>query len=279
MVSIGRTQPLLVTRRARQGVYLDGETLGEILLPERELNAEVDVGDSVPAFIYHDGEGRLIATTRKPLAQHGEVAWLEVVAVGPVGAFLNWGLAKDLLLPFGEQKSRPEQGRHQLVKIVQNHDGRLVATAKLDRYLDDMATCYAQGDEVRIIVANSTDLGYKVVVDDSYWGLINTSEIRAPLRRGQRLTGYVQRLRADHRLNISLNAPGAAKSDELADKILQRLQDNDGYLPLSDKSSPEDIFAAFRVSKAAFKQTIGKLYKARRLRIEKDGLYLQDDDA
>lgn len=276
MVSIGHTQPLMVVRRARQGVYLDGESLGDILLPERELNVEVEVGDSVPAFIYHDGEGRLIATTRKPFAQHGEVAWLEVVAVSVVGAFLNWGLAKDLLLPFGEQKSKPEVGRHQLVKVIQNHDGRLVACAKLERYVEDMATCYQQGDEVRVVVANSTDLGYKVVVDDSYWGLINTSEIRAPLKRGQRVTGYVQRLRDDHRLNISLNAPGAAKSDELGEKILQRLRDEDGFLALNDKSTPEQIFAAFRVSKAAFKQTIGKLYKTRQLRIEKDGLYLQE---
>jgi len=278
MVNIGQVQPLVVLRHARQGVYLDGESLGEVLLPQRELGRDVEVGDSVPAFIYHDGEGRLIATTRTPLAQHGDVAWLEVVAVGAVGAFLNWGLAKDLLLPFGEQKSRPEVGRHQLVKIIQNHDGRLVASACLDRYLDDMATCYAQGDEVRIVVANSTDLGYKVVVDDSYWGLINNSEVRAPLRRGQRTTGYVQRLRQDHRLNISLNAPGAAKSDELGDRIIRELEQAEGYLPLSDKSTPEDIFAAFRVSKSAFKQAIGKLYKARRLRIEKDGLYLPDDN-
>ena len=278
MISIGRTQPLTVARRARQGVYLDADNLGEVLLPTRELQSDVEPGDSVAAFIYHDGEGRLVATTRKPRAQLGEVAWLEVVSVGAVGAFLDWGLAKDLLLPFGEQKSRPEAGRHQLVKVIQNHDGRLVGTAKLDRYIEDMATCYAQGDEVSLIVAHSTDLGYKVVVDDNYWGLISSSEIRAPLKRGQKLTGYVQRLREDLRLSISLNAPGAARSDELADRIMQQLEQNSGFLPLSDKSAPDDIFAAFRVSKSAFKQAIGKLYKARRLRIEKDGLYLTEPE-
>lgn len=274
MARIGITQPLTVLHRARQGVYLDGAELGEILLPNREAPEDLESGDSVNVFVYHDGEGRLVATATKPRAQLGEVAFLNVVSVSRVGAFLDWGLAKDLLLPFGEQRGQPEEGRSQLVKIIQNHDGRLVASAQLDRHLEDTATCYQQGDEVVLVVAHDTDIGYKVVVDFRYWGLINLNEIRAPLKRGQRLTGYIQRLRPDDRLGISLNAPGAAKSDEFSDKVLAQLEKNDGFLPLNDKSSPEEIFASFRVSKAAFKQTIGKLYKARKIRIEKDGIYL-----
>ncbi|MDF1782446.1 MAG: S1-like domain-containing RNA-binding protein [Alcanivoracaceae bacterium] len=274
MARIGITQPLTVLHRARQGAYLDGAELGEILLPNREAPEGLESGDSVNVFVYHDGEGRLVATATKPRAQLGEVAFLNVVSVSRVGAFLEWGLAKDLLLPFGEQRGQPEEGRSQLVKIIQNHDGRLVASAQLDRHLEDTATCYQQGDEVVLVVAHDTDIGYKVVVDFRYWGLINLNEIRAPLKRGQRLTGYIQRLRPDDRLSISLNAPGAAKSDEFSEKVLAQLEKNDGFLPLNDKSSPEEIFSSFRVSKAAFKQTIGKLYKARKIRIEKDGIYL-----
>ena len=276
MARIGMTQPLTVLHGARQGVYLDGEELGEILLPRREVPDGIEPGDSVNAFIYHDSEDRLVATLTRPKVQLGEVASLQVVAVTRVGAFLDWGLPKDLLLPFAEQGSRPEEGRYQLVRVIQNHDGRLVATARLDRYLEDTTDQYSQGDEVSIVVAQSTELGFKVVVDNRYWGLINADELRTPLKRGQRLTGYVQRLRADRRLGISLHAPGAAKSSELGERIIEQLGKHDGFLPLADKSSPEDIFAAFRVSKSAFKQAIGKLYKAGRIRIGKDGIHLLD---
>lgn len=274
MANVGLMQPLTVTRRARQGVYLDGDDLGEILLPNRDADESLQPGDSVNVFIYHDSEDRLVATTSKPLLQRGDVGLLKVVSVTRVGTFLDWGLLKDLLLPFAEQRGTPEEGRSLLVKVIQNHDGRLVASANLDRHLTDTADCYQQGDEVRLVVAQQTELGYKVVVDGRYWGLLPLADVREPLRRGQRITGYIQRLRPDQRLSVSLHAPGAAKSDELAEKIVARLQAHEGFLPLSDKSSPEDIFAHFRVSKSAFKQSIGKLYKERRIVIGKDGIHL-----
>lgn len=277
MARIGHTQPLVVLHAARQGVYLDGGDLGEVLLPSREMNGELESGDSVNAFLYHDSEGRLIATTRQPRAQLGEVAFLKVLETTPIGAFLDWGLAKDLLLPFAEQRSTPEVGLHQLVKVIEDREGRLLGTAQLDSHVADTSTAYQQGDEVSVVVAVTTDLGYKVVVDHRYWGMINSAELRAPLKRGQRLIGYIQRLREDDRLSVSLNAPGAARSDELADKVLARLEAADGFLPLSDKSSPDAIFAEFRVSKGAYKQVIGKLYKMRKIRLEKDGIYLLKD--
>lgn len=274
MARIGTSQPLTVLHAARQGVYLDGGSLGEVLLPNREFSTELASGDSVHVFVYHDSEGRLVATTRKPLAQSGEVALLKVVDVTGVGAFLDWGLAKDLLLPFSEQRGTPEVGRFQLIRVVEDRDGRLVASAQLDRYLPDTSTAYQQGDEVSLIVAHTTDLGYKVAVDHCCWGMISADDLRTPLRRGQRLTGYVQRLRADHRLSLSLHAPGAAKSEVLSESILKRLAQCDGFLPLSDKSAPEAIFAEFRVSKGAYKQAIGKLYKGRQIRVDKAGIYL-----
>lgn len=274
MARVGIMQPLTVVRRARQGIYLDGGDLGEILLPNREADESLQPGDSVQVFVYHDSEDRLVATTRKPLLQCGEVGLLKVVSVTRVGTFLDWGLPKDLLLPFAEQRGTPEEGRQLLVKVIHNHDGRLVASANLDRHLDDTSDAYQQGDEVRLVVSHQTEIGYKVVVDGRYWGLLPAADVREPLRRGQRVTGYIQRLRPDQRLSVSLHAPGAAKSDELAERIVAQLEAHDGFLPLSDKSAPDDIFRHFRVSKSAFKQSIGKLYKARRIVIEKDGIRL-----
>lgn len=206
------------------------------------------------------------------LASLGEVACLEVVANTPVGAFLHWGAPKDLLLPFAEQDAPPVPGEHQLVKVIADRRGRPLATARLARHLRDQASDLRQGERVDVLIAGATELGYKVVVNHTYWGLISAGECREPLFPGHRQSGYVQRLREDRRLSVSLHPPGAAKTEGLGEEILRRLEEHGGFLALGDKSSPEAVFRVLGCSKGAFKQAIGKLYKARRIAIEAGGI-------
>ncbi len=269
----GSVALLPVRKRIQAGLLLDGGGLGELLLPARELAGKAEAPESVRVFVYSDGNSQLHATTHMPRLLPGQVGRLRVVSVGRVGAFLDWGLPKDLLLPFAEQGNRPEPGGWQTVCVVRDHDNRLFASTRLDRYLQDTCDVYRQGDAVPLVVVRRTDLGYKVAVDHQYWGLLADEGDRA-LRPGQRLTGYVQRLRADHRLSLSLHPSGAAKRDDLAERILARLERDGDPLPLSDKSAPAEIRAAFGCSKNAFKEAIGKLYKQRRIVIERDGIRL-----
>ncbi|MFP1677768.1 S1 RNA-binding domain-containing protein [Alloalcanivorax sp. C16-2] len=271
--SIGAVAVLPVARRVRAGLLLDGGALGELLLPAREL------GDGEPpaalrVFIYQDGDGQARASARLPRLLPGQVGRLKVVSVSRVGAFLDWGLPKDLLLPFAEQGNRPEPGRWQTVRVVRDHEGRLFASARLDRWLADTCDDFAQGDAVSLVVVQRTELGYKVAVEGRYWGLL-AEEGQRDLKPGQRLTGYVQRLRADRRLSLSLNPPGAAKREGVAEQVLRRLQQANGFLPLGDKSPPDDIRATFGCSKNAFKQAIGKLYKEGSIIIEPAGIRLR----
>ena len=209
-------------------------------------------------------------SVKAPKVLRGEVASLGVVSTSKLGAFLDWGMPKDLLLPFAEQTGPLRPGGRALVMVTTDREGRLLASAKLDRFLKDTCNEFQQGDEVALIAARETDLGWKMVVNNRYWGMIARKELRAPLKHGQRVTGYVQRLREDGKLSLSLNAPGAAKSDALSEQIMAALEQAGGELPLGDKSAPDAIFEAFRCSKNAFKQAIGGLYKARKIVIEKD---------
>ncbi|MFC6329034.1 CvfB family protein [Alloalcanivorax gelatiniphagus] len=269
----GTVAVLPVLRRVRAGLLLDGGTLGEVLLPAREMG-EDPTAASLRVFLYEDGDGQPRASARLPRLLPGQVGRLRVVSVSRVGAFLDWGLPKDLLLPFAEQGNRPEVGRWQTVRVVRDRSGRLFASARLDRWLEDTCDQFAQGDAVSLVVVQRTELGYKVAVEDRYWGLL-AEDGAADLKPGQRLTGYVQRLREDRRLSLSPNPPGAAKREGVAERVLQRLRREDGFLPLGDKSAPEDIRAAFGCSKNAFKQAIGKLYKDGEIVIEPAGIRLR----
>ena len=212
-----------------------------------------------------------------PLVSVGEVAYLTVVTVNETGAFLDWGGPKDLLLPYGEQRFRPDPGKRVLIMVSEDAQGRPIASMRLDRFLRDAAEGMAPGDQVELIVAERTDLGYKAVVDHRYWGLLYHDAVTQPLRRGQRLTGYVQRVRDDGRLDLALMPPGEARLDVVGDKVLTALRESGGYLPLGDKSSPEAIKARLGVSKSAFKQAIGRLYKRRLIVIEDGGIRRQFD--
>lgn len=209
-----------------------------------------------------------------PRAAVGEVVYLEVVTVNETGAFLDWGHPRDLLLPYGEQRFRPSVGRRVLVRIYEDQQGRPVASQRLDRFLADEAEGLAAGDEVALVIAEATDLGYKVVVDQRFWGLLYRDDVNRPLRRGQRLTGYVKRVRDDGRLDLSLLPPGPARLDVVGERVLKALRESGGYLPLGDKSDAGEIKARLGVSKNAFKQAIGRLYKQRRILLEPGGIRL-----
>ncbi|MFQ3788573.1 S1 RNA-binding domain-containing protein [Halomonas sp. A29] len=222
----------------------------------------------------HPSGGQRERRPSAPKAQVGEVAYLEVVTVNETGAFLDWGHARDVLLPFGEQRFRPTPGKRVLVRIYEDQQGRPVASQKLDRFVQDEATGLAPGDEVELVVADATDLGYKAVVDHRFWGLLYRDDVTRPLRRGQRVKGYVKRVRDDGRLDLSLLPPGSARLDVVGDQVLKVLRASGGYLPLGDKSEAGEIKARLGVSKNAFKQAIGRLYKRRLIVIEEAGIRL-----
>ena len=211
---------------------------------------------------------------RAPRAAVGDVAYLEVVTVNDIGAFLDWGHPRDLLLPYGEQRFRPSVGKRVLVMIYEDQQGRPVASQKLERFIADEAVGLQAGDEVSLVVAEATDLGVKAVVNHRFWGLLYRDELNRPLRRGQRLCGYVQRRRDDGRLDLSLLPPGEARLDVVGEQVLKALRASGGYLPLGDKSDPAEIKARLGVSKNAFKQAIGRLYKRQQITLEPGGIRL-----
>jgi predicted RNA-binding protein (virulence factor B family) len=274
MINIGKINKLKVVKQLGYEVYLDSGTSRKILLADKKLPANCQVGDTLDVFVYVDSEGHLAATMQKPLAQVDDVAWLKVVSVNYVGAFLDWGLPKNLLVPFSEQHHEMEVGKSYLVKLFLDDKGRIAATTKLDEWLEEESVYFKTGQKVSLIIADKTDLGYKAVVNNSHWGLLYKNEVFQPLRKGQKLEGYIKQIRDDKKIDLMLHEPGYGKVESLTDKILSRLKQNDGYLNLSDKSPPEAIYEAFGVSKKVFKQAIGALYKKQLIRIETDGIRL-----
>lgn len=271
---LGQLNRLVIKKQVEFGVYLDGKSWGDILLPKRYVPATADIGSSVEVFLYLDSEDQLIATTEKPLVMVGQVAQLKVAAITKVGAFLHWGLKKDLLVPFAEQHLPMQQDFNYLVYCFVDKSNRIVASSKLDKFIGKSPADYAVGAEVNIIVAEPTDLGYKVVVDHQHWGLLYKDQVFKPLRRGYTCKAYVQKLRTDGKLDLILDKPGYGKTLDLTGQILQKLQQQGGELPLSDKSSPEDIAAAFGVSKKVFKQAIGALFKQQQIEILQQSIRL-----
>ncbi len=279
MAKIGRYNLLEVIKFEPQGAYLQGGWLGEILLPKRYVPEDCEVGDPLNVFVYLDSKDRFIATSQKPRAQVGEVAFLEVKDVNHIGAFLDWGLAKDLLVPFNQQQTSMEVGQSYLVYVYSDDEThRIAASSKLNKYITRLTKDYKQGQKVSLVISDTTDLGYSAVIDNQYWGLLFFSDVVRPLKVGQKLNGFIKQLRSDGKVDLSLHAPGFSKIENLAEKIMARLDKSEGFLPLSDKSDPESIYEAFSISKKAFKTAIGTLYKQRKIRIEKDGIYLTSED-
>jgi hypothetical protein len=277
MALIGRMNSLQVVKHTDFGLYLDGGADGEILLPKRYIPKDTpsEVDDWLNVFIYFDSEDKLIATTQKPKIQLGEFASLKVVDINRIGLFLDWGLAKDLLLPHSEEKRPLQVGDYCVVYLyLDKRTRRLTATARLDRYLDQTPAPYQAGQEVDLLVAERTDLGFKAIINGKHWGLIHKNELFKFVRSGMREKGYIKEMRDDGKISLSLQPIGREAATGLAEQILERLREQGGVLALSDKSPPEAITEQFRVSKGNFKKAIGGLYKEGRISIHDDRIEL-----
>ena len=275
MIEIGNFHKLKIIKQREFGVYLDGEDLGEILLPRKQIPENTDIGDKVEVFIYRDSKDRLIATTRKPYARVGEFAMLKVVAVESVGAFLNWGLPKDLLVPFREQKQKMEKDKSYIVRIFLDHkSNRIVASSKLDKFLGRQPIDYEIGQQVELLICKHTDIGYKAIINNAHWGVLYENEVFQKLYKGQKVTGYIKKVRDDEKIDLYLQKPGYDKVDNVSEKIFNTLKKQGGFIPVTDKSSPKVIYDMFGASKKTFKKAVGALYKRRLIIIEKNGIKL-----
>ncbi len=277
-IELGKFNVLEVVKEVDFGVYLDGEEEGEILLPTRYVPEECNIGDFLNVFLYLDNEERLIATTLTPLVQVGEFACLEVSWVNQFGAFLNWGLMKDLFVPFREQKMKMLVGKKYVIyTYIDEESYRIVASAKVDRYLSKEIPTYQPNDEVSILIWQKTDLGFKAIVENEFSGLLYDSEIFQPLQTGMQLKAFVKQVREDGKIDLMLQKPGFEKIDDFSDKLLSYIKENGGSIQLNDKSPAEDIYDTFQVSKKTFKKAVGDLYKKRLIVIEANGIRLAKD--
>lgn len=278
MVELGKYNTLKVVKKVDFGLYLDGvEDVGEILLPSRYVPEGTRIGDEIEVFIYLDNEERLVATTQYPLAQVGDFAYLKCSWVNEYGAFLDWGLMKDLFCPFREQKKKMEIGEKYIVHVHLDEDSyRIMASAKVDKFLEKEPAPYSNGDKVKLLVWQKTELGFKVIIDNRYPGLVYDNQVFRYLTTGDRLEGFIDQVRADGKIDVSLQTTGRQHTEEFSDQLLFYLRNNGGRCFLHDKSPAEDIYERFHVSKKVFKKGVGDLYKKRLITITPDGLLLNE---
>lgn len=279
MIKIGKTNNLKVVKKVDFGLYLDGGESGEILLPKRYVDESMEVGDELDVFIYCDSEDRLVATTEKPLIEVGEFGLLKAVDVNRVGAFMEWGLQKDLLVPFREQSQEIRVGGSYVVyAFLDNATKRIVGSTKLNKYVGNRIPRYSEGDTVDILAVHKTDLGYKVIVDNLFWGMIYNNDLFDPLSPGDRIPAYVKTVREDGKIDVTLRERGGERVFQLANRIMGYLRDAGGEMALSDSSSPDEIKAVFQCSKKDFKKALGYLYKKGKILIADGGVTLSSSD-
>lgn len=274
-IELGKFNQLEVVKQVDFGMYLDGGEEGEILLPTRYVPEGCKLGDWLNVFLYLDNEERLIATTLTPLVQVGEFACLEVSWVNQFGAFLNWGLMKDLFVPFSEQKMKMQVGNKYVIHAhIDDESFRIVASAKVDRYLSKEKAAYQPGEEVNILIWQKTDLGFKAIIENMYSGLLYDSEIFQTLHTGDVLKAYVKQVREDGKIDLILQKPGFEKIDDFSKTLHRYITEHGGWIGLTDKSPAEEIYDTFGVSKKTFKKAVGDLYKKRLILLHEDGIEL-----
>ena len=278
MALIGRRNTLQVLREATPGFYLDGGTHGEILLPGRYIPRGVRPGETMSVFIYRDSEDRLVATTETPLAMVGEFAYLRCVSVNPsVGVFFDWGLEKDLLLPMRELATPVQPGDRRVVRVaLDEKTDRIIASARLNRWLNKTPPPYVEGQRVNLLITGDSPLGYNAIIEHQHSGLLYRGELSGSLPTGQPMVGYVRVVRPDGKIDLALDRAGFRRIASVTEEITAALQAAGGHLSLHDKSSPDDIRDALGISKKAFKQAIGSLYRERRILIEPTGIRLAE---
>jgi len=275
MAEAGKINTLMVTKLVDIGAYLDGENLGRILLPQRVVPHNCLVGSMQDVFIYYDQENRFIATTRRPLAMPGRFAYLKVMKLSNLGAWLDWGLSHLPLVPTKEQKQLMEEGKSYLVRILHEDKWhRIIASSKLDDFLDQSPVDYEPGQEVDLLIGSHTDLGYKAIVNNAHWGVIYENEVFRPLKKCDRMTGFIKKVREDLKIDLCLQKPGYEKVDEVSEQVLNLLRQHDGYMAVNDKTPPEVIYRLFGVSKKNFKKAVGALYKKKLILLYGEGLRL-----
>jgi predicted RNA-binding protein (virulence factor B family) len=276
MATIGQMNNLEVIKRVDFGLYLDADELGEILLPKNSAPRDARPGTRVDVFIYHDSEGRLVSTTTKPFGMVGEFAKLTVKDANDFGAFLDWGLMKDLLVPTMEQQFPLQIGKTYLVYITQDKKERIFATTKFDKYMDSFPAFVQEGEEVDAVVAQDTDLGFKAAINGRAWGMIYKNEVFQKIEIGDKLKAYIKKIREDGKVDLVLQKDGYERVKDFTDIIIEKMEANSGFLPLNDKSSPDKIYAEFGVSKKVFKKAIGNLYKQKKIDISEFGIKIVD---
>lgn len=276
-IELGKFNQLEVVKEVDFGLYLDGGEKGEILLPTRYVSEGCQVGDMLNVFLYLDIDERLIATTLTPLVQVGQFACLEVAWVNQFGAFLNWGLMKDLFVPFSEQKMKMQVGRKYVIHAhLDDESYRIVASAKVERYLSKDIPDYAPGTEVDILIWQKTDLGFKAIIDNKHSGLLYENEIFCTLETGMQMRAFVKQVREDGKVDLILQKPGFEKIDDFSKTLLDYIKEHGGRIHLNDKSPAEDIYDTFGVSKKTFKKGVGDLYKKRLISLQENGITLAE---
>jgi uncharacterized protein len=276
MAEIGKYNKLRIVKEVDFGLYLDGgDEHGEILLPKRYMPENYQVDDEIEVFIYLDSEDRIIATTERPYTTINQFALLEVVSVNAVGAFLDWGLAKDILVPFREQKQNMQVGESYLVYVyLDESSNRIVATSKLSRFLNKIPVEYTPGQEVDVLVSNRSEIGYTVIVNQAHKGLLYKNEVFHKIFRGQHYTGYVVKVRDDEKIDVRLQKPGLDKVVDFKEELLEEIKRSNGFLAFNDTTSPEEIYSTFGVSKKTFKKAVGALFRQRLIELTDEGLKL-----
>lgn len=275
MTDLGRFNRLRATRRADIGLWLDGGDSGNILLPRKYVLDSMQIGDELDVFVYKDSEDRVVATTLTPKAQVGECAYLRVVSTTAIGAFLDWGLPKDLLVPFGEQQRKMQKGYSYAVYVYVDEDSnRIVASSCLERHLRGDSGRLKPRQAVDCLIYGKSDLGFKAIVDGTHLGQFFDDECFRPLHYGESLQAYIKKVRKDGKIDLMLSLPSQLERDKLGTAIIEHLRSNRGVSTLTDKSPPDDIYRTFGVSKASYKKALGQLYKQRSILIEKHQITL-----
>lgn len=272
-MNIGKYNELRINRSVDFGFYLIDDAGDEVLLPKRYITEQMHIGDVINVFVYNDSENRPVATTETPTAIVGDFALMRVKAVNAVGAFLDWGLsAKDLLVPFREQRVRMQAGRSYIVHVYLDHESnRIAASAKIDKFLDNLPPRYYHRQKVDVLVVQRTELGYKVIVNNQHWGMLYQNETYTSVNIGERHTAFIKQVRDDGKIDLTLSKIEKLRVDDLSERILDAMNGN-GCLRLNDKSSPEDIMKAFSCSKKDFKKALGQLYKLKKIQLV-DGVW------
>ncbi|SJZ83225.1 CvfB family protein [Sediminibacterium ginsengisoli] len=277
-VQAGAYHTLKVNRKVEFGFYLDDGAEG-ILLPKRFAPKNLRIGDEVHVFVYHDSDNRLIATTQEPKAVVGDIVKLEAVAVTRQGAFLDWGLMKDLFVPASRQLGGMRVGGRYLVKVyLDEMTGRVAATEKIDSLLSNDELTVKEMEQVQLVVYRKSELGYVMIINNRHTGVLHSNEVFRDLEPGDKVEGFIKHIRPDNKIDVVLGKPGFQKVEDEAEKILRLLQENDGYLPYHDKSDPQEIYDFFGMSKKAFKMTTGNLYRQRKIEFTQTGFRLTDPD-